>query len=203
MCFVHTYTVPPTSPLISPAPGQSQVTPDTPTFSASFTASPPTPSQTHTLTKPTHSHHHKKHKKHSKSSRHKSHSENRTLTLSECPLHRKRPRTDKNSSVTVIDADKDCQPKVKSLIVSIPKMYRTRTGVSSGRETQAQEMDALDITLEKINASAGQSGTTSNFPNAVSAIMAEPVPSCVQSNSMRALTSEMGASAANTNHSQG
>ena len=105
--------------------------------------------------------------------------------------------TVETTSVVVLesDHDKDSEP-VDSLIVSIPKMHSISIGaLNMNNEPQRQVMDALDLTLEKINSTSVSTGQEMdcNMSTAVSAIMAEPLPTnCIQTNRAVTLTSGLG-----------
>jgi len=80
----------------------------------------------------------------------------------------------RNSRTSLSESDSE---PVESLIVSIP----TQNMLHAKQQCTAAEMDPLNIDFTAIEASPGTMELCSNFSTAVSAIMAEPVPStCIQ-----------------------
>ncbi len=180
------HTVSPTSPLMT----QSHVTPSTPIFSAS-------PSPPHIFI---HQKRHKKRKSKTKSSRNRLFSEALIASCSSYPQHRKKTKSlsvEVTSSVLYESESSQHNKKnetVDSLIVSIPRFPKVSSvGVGMESEESPLEKDAIDLTMDTINTSSriGENGLSPNFSNAVSAIMAEPVPS-IQGNRIASMNSSSG-----------
>ncbi len=168
--------------------------------SSVFTASPSPP---HIYQK-----RHKKHKsktRHTKSSRCRSYGEALVAanhSVFDYHRHRKKSKLHKSSAddgnATQFESQHNSEnASVRSLIVSIPRFHNvSSTGASVDSATESpQEKDPIDLSMGSSTPSSTDQNSLSspNFSNALSAIMAEPVPSnCIQANRIGGMNASTG-----------